>query len=189
MRTPDEVLGYWLDELGPKGWYAGGDAVDEDVRKRFGATWDAAVKGGLGMWLSYAAGTLAYIIVTDQFPRNMFRGTGAAYSTDRLARAAAQVALDHGWDMKIDPPARQFFYMPFEHSECLTDQDHAVRLMKDRMDDPELLLHARAHRDIIRSFGRFPFRNDHLGRTTTVSEAAFLTAGGYPAKVKALKAA
>jgi uncharacterized protein (DUF924 family) len=189
MQSAEDVLAYWLDELGPRGWFAGGAEIDQTVRDRFGATWAAAAEGGLGMWLSYPSGTLAYIVVTDQFPRNIFRGTARAYSTDRKARAAAEQALDRGWDLKIDPPARQFFYMPFEHSECQTDQDRAVRLMKERLDDPELLLHARAHRDIIRRFGRFPFRNAHLGRTSTAAEAEFLARGGYPAAVKAMMAA
>ena len=189
MKTPEEVLAYWLDELGLAGWYAGGEAIDAAIRERFRATWDAAMAGGLGLWLTYPSGLLAYVIVTDQFPRNMFRGTAAAYASDRRALAAAHVAVDRGWDLRFDPPARRSFYMPFEHSECLTDQDRAVRLMKERIGDAELLLHARAHRDIIRRYGRFPFRNAHLGRATTEAEAGYLGKGGYRATLAALTAA
>lgn len=189
MTTPEEVLAFWLDEVGPKGWYAGGAALDADIRKRFGPVWEDAMAGKLGSWLTNPSGVLAYLIVTDQFSRNMFRGTAAAYASDRLARAAAQAALDRGFDLKIDPPERQFFYMPFEHSESQADQDRAVRLMKSRMDSEDLLLHARAHREVIRRFGRFPYRNEHLGRKTTPAEQAFLDAGGYRAALDMVKAA
>ncbi|MCR8723561.1 DUF924 family protein [Frigidibacter sp. ROC022] len=189
MTTPEDVLAFWLDETGPKGWYGGGAALDAEIRERFEPVWQAAMDGHLGMWLTYPTGVLAYIIVTDQFSRNMFRDTAAAYSSDRLARCAAQAALDQGFDLKIDPPARQFFYMPFEHSESQADQDHAVRLMKTRMDSEELLLHARAHREVIRRFGRFPYRNAHLGRATTPAEQVFLDAGGYRFALNEVKAA
>ena len=114
---------------------------------------------------------MAYLILTDQMSRNMFRGTAKAYHSDHLARAAAYAGIAQGWDLRWETPAREFFYMPFEHSECLADQERAVRLMLMRLpDEPENLLHARAHREIIRRFGRFPFRNAHLGRMTTVAE-------------------
>ncbi len=145
--------------------------------------------GGLGLWMTYPSGVLAYLIVTDQFPRNMFRGEARAYVSDKLALTAARGAVDRGWDLRILEPARQFFYLPFVHSECLTDQDRAVRLMKTRLTSAENLLHARAHREVIRRFGRFPFRNDHLGRKSTESERDFLASGGYGATVSEMKAA
>ena len=143
------------------------------------------------MWLTYPSGTLAYIILTDQFPRNMFRGSSDSFATDKAARAAAKSAIARGWDMQIDEPARQFFYMPLMHSENLCDQDRCVRLMLTRMSGSgdSNLLHAKAHREIIRRFGRFPFRNEALKRETTAPEAAFIRDGGYGATVKALKAA
>lgn len=180
MSTPQEVLTFWLDEVGPKGWYGGGEALDAQIRDRFEADWDQAMAGGLGLWLTYPSGVLAYLFVTDQFPRNMFRGTAKAYRSDRLALPAARRAIARDWDLKIDPPARQFFYLPFEHSESLADQEHGVRLIKERMpEDDEQLLHARAHRAVIRAFGRFPYRNEHLGRTSTAKEREYLEAGGY----------
>ena len=96
-------------------------------------TYKRATQGSLSLWLTYASGTLAYIILTDQFPRNMFRGTAQAFGDRRIARAAAKVAITRGWDMKIDEPGRQFFYMPLVHSECLSDQDRAVRLILSRI--------------------------------------------------------
>jgi uncharacterized protein (DUF924 family) len=189
MQGADEVRSYWLDDVGPKGWYAGGADLDAEITRRFLPLWQDAMAGKLGLWLCHPNDVLAYLIVTDQFPRNMFRGTAAAYSSDRLARAAAQMALDRGFDLKIEPPARQFFYMPFEHSESQADQDRSVRLMKTRMEDAELLLHARAHREVIRRFGRFPYRNAHLGRRTTAAEQVFLDAGGYAEAVREARAA
>ena len=190
MANPDDILAFWLDEVGPKGWYGGGEELDQTIRDRFEETYDKACLGALSLWLTYPSGTLAYIILMDQFPRNMFRGTPKSFATDRVACAAAKAAIAKGWDLKIDEPARQFFYMPLVHSECLTDQDRAVRLIKTRM--PETgegnLLHAKAHREVIRRFGRFPNRNAAIGRETPASEAEFLEDGGYGAMVEELKA-
>jgi len=183
------VLEFWLDEVGEAGWYAGGEDLDARVRDRFEGLWTRATEGALAFWLTYPSGILAYCILTDQFPRNMFRGTAQAFATDRLALAAARVAVDRDWDLRIDPPARQFFYLPFEHSEMPADQDRAVRLIRVRMPGAdETLLHARVHREVIRRFGRFPFRNAALGRADTPDETAWLSAGGYGATVKSLRA-
>ena len=183
MTGPQEILEFWLDEVGPKGWYDSSDALDAQIRDRFLETWEAACEGRFSLWLTYPSGALAYIILTDQFSRNMFRGEGQAFATDRAALAAAKSAIERGWDMRIDEPARQFFYMPLMHSENLCDQDRCVRLMCERM--PETgesnLLHARVHREVIRQFGRFPYRNAALDRSTTAAEAAFMDKGGYGA--------
>ena len=186
---PEPVLHYWLHELGPKGWYEGSDAIDAEIRKRFEPLWGEAMAGGLLHWLTNPDEALAYIVLTDQMPRNMFRGTWRAYSSDHLARRAANLAIDRGWDLRVAEPERQFFYLPLEHSESLPDQERAVRLMAMRLTSDESLLHAQAHREIIRRFGRFPFRNEHLERSVTQAEAEFLAAGGYGAVVRELKAA
>lgn len=189
MTNPDEVLAYWLDEQGPKGWYAGGAELDQEIRDRFEGDYDRACEGALSLWLTYASGTLAYIVLTDQFSRNMFRDTAKAFATDALAKSAAKAAISKGWDNRIDGEARQFFYMPLMHSECLEDQDRCVRLFKTRMPESESnLLHARAHREIIRRYGRFPTRNAALGRTSTTAEQSYLDEGGYGTIVEALKA-
>ena len=186
MANPEQILEFWLDETGPKGWYSGGEALDTAIRERFEDDYNRACEGALSLWLTYPSGTLAYIILTDQFSRSMFRETAKAFASDGLARAAAKAAISKGWDTRIDEPARQFFYMPLVHSECLSDQDRAVRLIKTRMpkDFGDNLLHAKAHREIIRKFGRFPTRNAALGRATPQAEAAFLNDGGYGAIVE-----
>lgn len=189
MSDPVEVLDFWLGEVGPDGWYAGGDALDALCRERFAALWQAALEGGLEHWVEGCAGTLAYLIITDQLSRNMHRGTALAFATDPLALAAARKAVAQGWDLLAPEPDRQFFYMPFEHSEDAGDQALAVRYLTERVpSDPEMALHARAHHEIIARFGRFPTRNAALGRISTPDEARFLAEGGYATVVKALKA-
>lgn len=190
MVGPEEVLKFWLDESGPGKWYIQDDAFDAEIRRRFEPAWEAACDGKFSLWLTYPSGALAYIILTDQFPRNMYRGSGQAFSSDRAALAAAKCAIDKGWDMKIDEPARQFFYMPLMHSENLCDQERCVRLMCERMpqEGGSNLLHARAHREIIRKFGRFPYRNAALARATTEVEADYVSAGGYGQTVRELQA-
>lgn len=188
MSDPVEVLDFWLGSIGPDGWYAGGDEIDA-LCLSFVDVWQAARDGGLDHWVDGTIGTLAYLVLTDQLPRNMFRGQADSFATDPLALAAAKRAVAEGWDMGAPEPDRQFFYMPFEHSEDMADQDTAVRLMEERLSsNPEMALHARAHREVIRRFGRFPSRNAALGRDTTDAEAAFLSAGGYPAVVAELRA-
>lgn len=181
MIRPEEVLEFWLDELSPQDWYVGGDALDAKIRDRFLDGWQNAMDAKFGMWLTYPTGALAYIILTDQLPRNMHRGGRGSFASDHLARAAARMAIKQNWDQKIDGAAQQFFYMPFMHSESLTDQERCVRLVKTRMAQPNTstLTHARAHREVIRQFGRFPARNEALGRRSTSSELAYLAAGGY----------
>lgn len=190
MADPVEVLDYWIGALGPEGWYAGGAAIDAECRLRFLDLWQAAAGGGLEHWVDGTVGTLAYLIVTDQLPRNMHRGTALAFATDARALAAAKRAVEAGWDLGAPEPERQFFYLPFEHSEVLADQDRAVALIAERLPEggAETLLHARAHREIIRRFGRFPFRNAALGRASTAEEEAFLAQGGYGALVRQLQA-
>lgn len=188
MKTAEDVLAFWLDELTPADWYAGGQELDQTIRDRFESTYDRVREGALSLWLTYPSGTLAYIILTDQFPRNMFRDTGKAFETDGIAKAAAKAAISKRWDMRIDAPARQFFYMPLMHSECLEDQERCVRLFKTRMAESAAgesnLLHARAHREIIRRYGRFPTRNHALSRNSSGLEQSYLEAGGYGTVVK-----
>ncbi len=191
MANADEILAFWLDQVGPKGWYSGGAELDQEIRDRFGDVYNRSREGALSLWLTYPTGTLAYILLTDQFSRNMFRDTAQAFATDKMARAASKAAISKGWDKRIDEPARHFFYMPLVHSECLSDQDRAVRLILKRL--PETgdmqLLHAQAHREIIRRYGRFPTRNAALGRENNPGECAFLENGGYGAVVEEIRAA
>jgi len=191
MHDPEELLRFWIEDVGPDGWYKKDPALDARIREGYEPVWRAAQsKSGLG-WSTTPRGMLALVILLDQFPRNMFRDAGTAFSTDAAARSVAKKAIERGWDMRIQEPERGFFYMPLMHSECLADQERCVRLMLERMpvSGPGAMLHARAHREVIRRFGRFPHRNGDLGRATTSSEQAFLETGGYGALVREIQAA
>ena len=187
MSDPETVLAFWLDEVGPAGWYIQRNALDAEITAKFGALWQSAHDGGLEHWINGTNKTLAYLIVTDQFPRNMFRGDPRAFATDARARAAARRALAADWDQDASAPERQFFYMPFEHSEDAADQTLSVDCFTTRMDSAENLLHARAHQAIIGRFGRFPFRNAALGRIFTPEEKVFMDEGAYASVVQSLK--
>lgn len=187
----EEIISFWLEEAGPEKWYAGGEEFDALIRDRFMEMWEEARRGLYDGWTSHPRKALALIILLDQFPRNMFRGDAMAFDTDAKAKAAACTALSRGWDERFPQNVRQFFYMPFMHSEALTDQDHSVRLTCQKMPDEreDKLPHACAHREIIRRFGRFPYRNEALGRDSTVEEKEFLDSGGYGKVVEEVRAA
>ncbi len=189
MVSPQDILNFWLDEVGPKGWYEVSDTLDDEIRTGFLSTWEAACEGKFSLWLTHPSGALAYIILTDQFPRNMFRGQGRAFASDRAALAVGKSAIERNWDMAIDEPARQFFYLPLMHSENLCDQDRCVRLMCERMPQggDSNLLHARAHREVIRRFGRFPYRNTAMSRASTAQEESYMDGGGYGSTVRTLQ--
>lgn len=184
-----EVLDYWLTEVGPKGWYAGGTALDAEIRRRFAALWGSADDGALTGWIVGPDPALAYLIVTDQFPRNIWRGSDRAFATDAKARMATEAALQAGWDRQVPEPQRQFFYLPLMHHEDPEDQARSVALIGERMPETgaDNLLHARAHQEVIRRFGRFPYRNAALGRMSTPAEVDFLENGGYAKIMEALK--
>ena len=179
--TPEKVLSFWLDETDPKQWYNSPKSLDNAILQEFYPTWVSIMDGKFGMWLTYPSGSLAYILVLDQFSRNMFRGTSKAFSSDPIALAAAKQAIKHKFDLAIDEPGRQFFYLPLMHSESLQDQERCIRLMHERMplEGMNNLLHARAHREVIRKFGRFPTRNEALSRKNTAHEADYMKNGGY----------
>ncbi len=176
-----EVLRFWLDEVGPEGWYKPAPDLDERIRARFGELWAGAAEGRLGHWRAAPRGALALAILLDQFPRNMFRGTAGAYTTDLRALGVADLAIRRGFDREVPEPGRQFFYLPFMHSESLAHQDRCVRLVLMRLpaSGAENLDHARRHRAVIRRFGRFPSRNRALGRRDTEAERRYREGGGY----------
>ena len=190
MDAPDDVLSFWLDDVGESGWYDTSPELDQKVRDKFETAWLEAREGRYGLWLTYPSGTLAYILLMDQFPRNMYREDERAFASDKHALAAAKAAIHRKWDMRIDEPARQFFYLPLMHSENLCDQDRCIRLICERMPKygDDNLLHARAHREIIRMFGRFPHRNKALGRSCIAVENDYIAQGGYGMIVRGLQA-
>jgi len=130
-------------------------------------------------WEENPEGSLALIIALDQFPRNIYRGNKAAFAFDDKALKAAMAMTDKGWDLKIDQARRAFIYMPFMHAEDLCAQNECVRLVDSRLNDSSTLHHAKEHRKVIERFGRFPHRNEILGRESTAVETVFLKSGGY----------
>jgi uncharacterized protein (DUF924 family) len=174
---PNDILHFWRD-AGPKKWFAHSPAFDEAIRLKFEPLHHAAARGEYDAWAEDAEGALALLILLDQFPRNLYRGSAHSYATDGKARALARAAVAHGFHQQVEPALRQFFVLPFEHSEALADQDEALRLATE-LADPDIGKWAKLHRDIIGRFGRFPHRNAALGRETRPEEQAFLDEGGF----------
>jgi len=172
-----DVVSFW-QEAGPERWFNKNAAFDKEIRERFFDTYEAAAAGKLPDWEQSAQGALALLILLDQFPRNMFRGDARAFATDPLARAITAGAIIRGFDGQVPKELRGFFYLPFEHSEDLADQERCIALNK-ATGDADGLKWAEIHAEIIRRFGRFPHRNAALARTTTPEEQAFLDGGGF----------
>ena len=184
IATPPDVLEFWFGAVPHRSravWFGKDPAFDAEIRARFGATVAAALDGAFEDWSATAHGTLARVIVLDQFTRNMFRATPRAFSGDALALAVATEAVDAQRDRELDRYERQFLYLPFEHSEAVAAQDRAIELfgaLARETGDDSLLLWAQRHADIVRHFGRFPHRNDILGRASAPEELAFLKEPG-----------
>lgn len=176
--TPNDILTFWFDEAGSKNWFQQSDAFDAEVRLRFEET-VLRLATDAKSWTEDPDGSLALIIALDQFPRNIYRGNKAAFAFDDKALGYAQTMTDRGWDLKIDQSRRAFVYMPFMHAETITAQNVCVRLMDMRLDNADNLHHAKEHRKVIERFGRFPHRNEILGRKNTAEETIFLKSGGY----------
>ena len=177
IASPDDVLGFWR-EAGHDKWFNKDTAFDEAIRARFLDTYEAGAAGLLSGWEATREGALALVIVLDQFPRNIFRGNARAFAADPLALGVARRAIEHGFDVATPVEERAFFYLPFEHSEELSDQERCCALFR-ATGDADLVKWAELHADIIRRFGRFPHRNAVLGRATTADEQAFLDRGGF----------
>lgn len=181
---PREVLDFWFGDSCAdhhRLWFGKDPEVDAEIRSRFQGTWERAARGELHEWCDIQRACLALIVVLDQFPRNMFRGTPRAFATDALARATVRHALAKGFDRELPPIQRMFLYLPFEHSENLADQVASVALFtslarEQGLDD--VLRWARRHRDVVARYGRFPHRNAILGRPSTPEEIEFLRQPG-----------
>lgn len=176
--TPSDVVAFWT-EAGPSRWFAKDEAFDADFRRRFHDAHVAAARREMDEWASTSTGSLALLILLDQFPRNSFRGTGHAFATDPLARMFARRALAAGHDLEIPGDIRRFFYLPLQHSEDPVDQAEQVELFRTRMERSPGDRWAEHHQGIITRFGRFPHRNAALGRETTAEEQAFLDQDGF----------
>jgi uncharacterized protein (DUF924 family) len=178
---PADIINFWRS-AGPKRWFEKSPAFDDAIRVKFEPTHHAAARGEYAKWEESADGALALVILLDQFPRNLYRGSGHQFATDPLARRITSDAIARGFDKAGNLDLRDFFYLPYEHSENLADQDRGIALceaLSAETGDESWLKWARIHRDIIARFGRFPHRNHALGRDTTAEEQAFLDEGGF----------
>ena len=177
--TPANIIHFWMNEVGRRRWFRSNASLDAEISQRFGDTYLQARDGELADWENSSEGALALVLLLDQFPRNMFRGSAEAFATDTLARGIADRAIARGFDRQVPRGLRAFLYMPFMHSENLHDQDRCVRLIgagfgKFSSNYPFAL----GHRRTIAKFGRFPHRNAALGRESTAEEVNFLRKGG-----------
>ncbi|WP_347137794.1 DUF924 family protein [Paracoccus sp. SSK6] len=173
IKTALDVLDFWFSPEMEPHWFVKSDDIDARIRDGFAETHQAAHRRELDGWAETPDSALALVIVLDQFPRNIFRGTPRAFASDDLALEHARAAVDAGFDQQIDAGRRAFLYLPFEHSEDLPDQTRAVELF-EALGDPGYLDYAIQHRDIIQKFGRFPHRNAILDRPNTPDEEEFL---------------
>ncbi|KTQ98590.1 hypothetical protein NS226_00735 [Aureimonas ureilytica] len=173
---PQTIVDFWRD-LGPERWFARDDELDATIAQRFGDVYERAAAGELDGWAEEPNGALALVLILDQFPRNMFRGTPRAFETDAKALQLAKAALARGDHYHVGEDVNQFFALPLMHSENLEDQEACVRWMGEIGE--ENVPYAEEHRDIVARFGRFPHRNTILGRATTSEEQAFLESGGF----------
>ncbi len=176
LPSAREVVDFWRD-AGPERWFAKDAAFDAAFRDRFLAAHEAAAAGRLDGWLRDAEGALALLVLLDQFPRNTWRGDARMVASDAQALEVARRAIAEGFDLAVDPALRRFFYLPFMHSESPADQARSVEL--NAALDANTQRFAVLHRDIIERFGRFPHRNQMLGRASTPEEQRFLEEGGF----------
>jgi len=187
--TPGEVLEFWFGapaadaqpQQAREQWFSKDEAFDAEIRTRFGEAIGEALAGRLEHWLDTPEGALAYLLLLDQFTRNAYRGTPASFAGDARALAAARRLVALGWDRGFAPVRRWFCYLPFEHSESLADQRESLRLFATLRDDPVAggaYDWAVKHFEIVERFGRFPHRNEILGRASTAEEIEFLRQPG-----------
>jgi uncharacterized protein (DUF924 family) len=192
----DAVLEFWLgdcddpDNVKRRGklWFASTPEQDREVRERFEGLHERATRGELDHWTAAPRSTLALVVLLDQFTRNLYRRTSSAFANDPRSLHIAREAIERGFDQALHPVERAFLYMPFQHSEDMSDQDRSVRLYRELVNDcPESLKafagetskFAELHRDLVKRFGRFPHRNDLLGRRNTEAERQYLEEGGH----------
>tara|TARA_R110002096_G_scaffold44980_1_gene121420 strand:+ start:2314 stop:2907 length:594 start_codon:yes stop_codon:yes gene_type:complete len=189
--TPEAIRKFWFEEAGSAAWYRVSPDFDARMRRRFAGSIEreaAVLRTGDHPWQDDADDALALILMFDQFPRNIWRGSGKAFAFDALARQVARGMIERGFDYAIDESRRAFVYMPFMHSEALADQDYCVELAAERLKSQGTHDHAVKHREVIRRFGRFPYRNEALQRETTPEEADYLKHGGYaPGRIDSAK--
>jgi len=177
MTAPQEILEFWHAK-GAGIWWSKDVETDRQIAEKFSHAHEQARLGKLAKWQDAPEPALALVILLDQFSRNLFRGDAKSFAQDAAALEIAENAIARKFDNAVDPELRSFFYLPFMHSEKIHDQRRCVALMH-MIDEANSLKFAIIHRDIIARFGRFPHRNNVLGRHTTIDEQKFLDEGGF----------
>lgn len=173
--TQNEINHFWFEELQPQQWFQQSDSVDAEITERFEVTHQMANDGLCNHWAADADGALALVIVLDQFPRHMYRNTPKAFASDERALLIAKQAIHKGFDQILEPVKRGFLYLPYQHSENLSDQKKSVELFGAMANDnPAGDMYAKRHYVPIEKFGRFPHRNEVLGRESSEEEIEFL---------------
>lgn len=171
-----EILNFWFEETKPEQWFQASEEFDRAITDRFEKDHEFAMKGMYDTWMHEPEGCLALILLLDQFSRNMFRGTPKAFASDEKALSVAKHTLDKGYEQFFPPAKRGFIFLPYEHSENLADQDRAVELFATiKADQPVMYDYALKHREVIQEYGRFPHRNQTLGRESTPEEKEYLS--------------
>ena len=168
---PADIIDYWFSEKSKQFWFASTPSIDKEITSRYETVWEKAASGGLSSWGETADGSVALIIILDQFPLNMFRGKAKGFKTESMAVEVALNAIDNGFDEEMDNEKLLFLFMPLMHSENLDHQNLQVYLFEKYNFNLEFSKH---HRDLVKKFGRFPHRNEILGRMSTMEELAYL---------------
>jgi len=168
---PADIIDYWFSEKSKQFWFASTPSIDKEITSRYEIVWEKAASGGLSSWGETADGSVALIIILDQFPLNMFRGKAKGFKTESMAVEVALNAIDNGFDEEMDNEKLLFLFMPLMHSENLDHQNLQVYLFEKYNFNLEFSKH---HRDLVKKFGRFPHRNEILGRMSTMEELDYL---------------
>lgn len=175
----DAILKFWFEESGYQKWFGKDESFDNDIREQFTDDYQKAANGDYDDWAQHAKGCLALMILLDQFPRNMFRDTPKMYATDVKALEIAKQAVANGLDQGLTTDEKAFLYLPFEHSEELSDQRQSLDLFEAMRDENQTYYdYAVKHYEVVERYGRFPHRNVILGRTSTPEEQAYIANGG-----------
>ena len=168
---PSDIIDYWFSEKSKQFWFSSTPSIDKEITSRYETVWEKAASGGLSSWGETADGSVALIIILDQFPLNMFRGKAKGFKTESMAVEVALNAIDNGFDEEMDNEKLLFLFMPLMHSENLDHQNLQVYLFEKYNFNLEFSKH---HRDLVKKFGRFPHRNEILGRMSTMEELDYL---------------
>ncbi|MDE1900776.1 MAG: DUF924 domain-containing protein [Alphaproteobacteria bacterium] len=174
MGSAEDILNFWIYEVGQNRWFSSDPALDAEIARRFSGLYEQAVSGQLKAWEETPEGMLGLMLLLDQFPRRMFRGTPRAFAADDMALELARDAIIKHFDDRIDKQYKLLFYLPFLNSESMGDQKLALFYIRERARETDWLSLAENNYEIVHRFGRFPQRNHILGRQPTPDEIAFL---------------